>query len=232
VVAFFVGQPVRTSVREVFALAATRYGRGNPLLAVERPETESLIPAVAGKDVLDLGSGTGHYARFASALGARTAVAVDLTPEMAASGPRPAVVGDAARLPFADSSFDVLVAALLVSFVGDRAALCSEAARVVRAGGVLVVSDLHPVASARGWSRSFDGPSGERLVVDAPPPSVDEHRNRLEAAGFVLETLREPVVDARLEPEFRRAGRSDFAALRGTPLLVCLRAHKGGPDVP
>jgi SAM-dependent methyltransferase len=222
---------MRTSVREVFALAAVRYGQGNPLLAVERPETESLIPAVAGRDVLDLGSGTGHYARFTAALGARTAVALDVTWAMAAAGPRPAVVGDAARLPFLDRSLDLVVAALLLSFVDDRAALFAEAARVLRPGGVLVASDLHAVASARGWSRSFEGPSGERLVIDAPPASARELRNGLAAAGLAVEALHEPAIDDRLLPEFRRAGRKDFRSLLGTPLLVVLRARKGGPDV-
>ena len=85
-------------------MAAAAYDRGNPLLALERPETEALLPVMAGRDVLDVGSGTGHYARLAGALGARMAIAFDLTPEMLAKAPRPALVGDAARLPFASGS--------------------------------------------------------------------------------------------------------------------------------
>jgi hypothetical protein len=45
-----------------------------------------------------------------------------------------------------------------------------------------------------------------------------------------VEARREPLIDARLEPEFRRAGRTDFEALCGTPLLLVIRARKGAPD--
>jgi arsenite methyltransferase len=221
---------VRTNVREVFAAAAAQYGRGNPLLALERPETAALVPDVRGSVVLDLGAGTGHYAALAAALGARIAVALDFTPEMLAAAPRPAVVGDAARLPLGDGSVDLVVAALVVSFLPDRPAAFAEVARVLRPDGVLVLSDLHAVASAQGWSRSFAGAAGERLVIEASPAATDVLEAELAAAGLRVEARREPAIDERLEAEFRRAGRTDFARLRGTPLLLALRARKLGRD--
>lgn len=221
---------MRTSVREVFAVAAAAYDRGNPLLALERPETEALLPALTGKDVLDVGAGTGHYARLAAALGARLAIAFDLTPEMLCKAPRPAAVGDAGRLPFASASLDVAIAALLLSFVKDVPATLREIARVLRPGGTLVASDLHPVASERGWHRSFTGPNGERIVIKAPPPAVARVEAALAAAGLALERKLEPAIDERLKPAFLEARRRDFDALRGTPLLQIFRARKRGPD--
>jgi SAM-dependent methyltransferase len=221
---------MRTSVREVFAAAAARYGRGNPLLALERPETTALLPPLAGKDVLDLGAGGGHYAALAAALGARLAIAADFTPEMLRTARRPALAADAARLPLAGASLDVVVAALLISFVPDRRAVFAEVRRSLRPGGCLVLSDLHEVASARGWRRSFEGPGGERLEIEAPPPAADTVVAELEGVGLRVEARREPVIDDRLEPEFRRASRSDFEVLRGTPLLLVIRARKGASD--
>jgi len=217
-------------VREVFAAAAAQYGRGNPLLELERPETTALLPTLAGRDVLDLGAGRGHYASLAAAAGARRALALDCTPEMLAAAPRPALVADAARLPLAGSSIDVVIAALLVSFVGDRPSVFREVERVLRPGGALVLSDLHAVASCRGWRRSFEGRPGERLVIEAPPPATRTLLEELRGARLGVDAQREPVVDERLEEAFRRAGRSDFASLRGTPLLVVIRARKGGCD--
>ena len=219
---------MRTAVRDVFAVAAASYDGGNPLLELERPETQAMLPVVAGRDVLDLGAGTGHYARLATALGARLALAFDLTPEMLSRAPRPAVVGDAGRLPLAAAAFDVAVAALLLSFVKDLEATLRETARVLRAGGTLVASDLHPVASSRGWRRSFPGPAGERLVIDAPPPSRERVLRALDAAGLEVERVVEPAIDGRLRGAFERAGRRDLDSLLGTPLLQIFRARKRG----
>jgi ubiquinone/menaquinone biosynthesis C-methylase UbiE len=220
---------VRTSVREVFAAAAASYGRGNPLLGMERLETAALLPEPRGLSVLDLGAGTGYWAAWARARGAKRAVALDFSAEMLAAAAGPAVVADAGRLPFASRSFDLVVAALLLSFVPDVRAVLGEAARVLCEGGELVLSDLHPVATARGWSRSFAGPDGRPMVIEAPPPEAPALRAALAAAGLRVERQHEPVIDERLRPAFVQAGRRDFEALAGTPLLLLLRARKGGP---
>jgi SAM-dependent methyltransferase len=215
-------------VREVFAVAAAAYDRGNPLLAVERPETAALLPPLAGRDVLDLGAGRGHWAALARASGAARVVALDLTPEMVRAATVPAVVADAGRLPVRDARFDVVIAALVLSYLADPARALREFARVLRPGGALIASDLHPAAVARGWRRRFDAGGGRTVEVEAPPLSVADLRRGLAEAGLALDALREPVVGLELEPYFRRAGRRDFRALRGAPVLVVLRAWKGG----
>jgi ubiquinone/menaquinone biosynthesis C-methylase UbiE len=215
-----------SGVREVFAAAAAGYDRSNLLLLVERPEMETMLPSLRGKDVLDLGAGTGHYARLARRSGARLAVAFDATPEMLAVAPRPSVVGDAGRLPFATMSADVAIAALLLSYVSDLEATLNEAARVLRDDGVFVASDLHSVASSLGWQRSFTGRHGERLVIDAPPPERCQLEPALVRAGFVVERVSEPKIDERLRSAFAAAGRRDYDRLAGTPLLQIYRARK------
>jgi malonyl-CoA O-methyltransferase len=219
---------VRTDVREVFAVAARAYDRGNPLLAVERPETQALLPPLFGHDVLDLGSGRGHYATLARASGATRVVALDLTPEMLEAAPPPAVIADACRLPLADQTFDVVIAALVMSYVADPSRALREAARVLRPGGVIVASELHPVAAVKGWRRRFHTDDGGWVETDAAPPRIDQWKEWVAEAGLHLDVLREPVVGPALEPYFRHAGRRDFDALSGTPLLVVFRVGKGG----
>jgi malonyl-CoA O-methyltransferase len=219
---------MRTSVRDVFAAAAAAYDRGNPLLAVERPEMEALLPSLAGRDVLDVGAGRGHYAALARALGAASATALDLSPEMLEGAAPPKVVGDACRLPLRPAAVDVVIAALVLSYLRDPEAALAEAARVLRPGGTLLVSDLHPTAVERGWRRTFAGPAGTAVETRVWPHTIANLRDGLAVAGLALDTVREPRVGPSLEPHFQRAGRRDFEALRGTPLLVILRAHKGG----
>ena len=222
---------MRTRVQEVFAVAAGQYEDGNPLLLVEREETAALLPPLGGLDVLDLGAGCAHYARLAAALGAGATLALDLTEEMLRRSPAAAVVGDAGLLPLRDQCFDVAIAALVISYVSDRSAVFAELARVLRPGGAIVLSDLHPTARRLGWSRSFRDSAGASVEIEAPPATLSELRSDLTRAGFGLESTREAVVDDRLRGEFQRAGRRDFEALRGTPLLLLIRARKGGAHV-
>src|SRR6059058_5319538 len=75
----------------------------------------------------------------------------------------PAVVGDLLALPFADGSFDVVVAAFSLNHVRNASDGLRELMRVTRSGGGTVVSayaddDTHPVKGAteaalanRGW---------------------------------------------------------------------------------
>ena len=57
--------------------------------------------------------------------------------------------GDACRLPFADASFDRLLCIEAMFHFASRRAFFAEAARVLRAGGVLVASDIVVSPAAR-----------------------------------------------------------------------------------
>jgi SAM-dependent methyltransferase len=217
-----------TRVSELFERAAPRYAAGNPLLVVERPATEALLPPLAGLRVLDLGSGPGHYARLSHTQGARLAVSLDLASAMVRAAPAPRVRADAESLPFPRDAFDAVVAALVLSHTTHPERLLGEMARVLRPGGVGVISDLHPVAGQLGWDRTFADEGGETLRAPSPPLPAAHLREMLRGAGLVVEDWQEPAIGASLESSFHQAGRRDFRRLRGTPLLVVARVRKGG----
>ncbi|MET0148472.1 MAG: class I SAM-dependent methyltransferase, partial [Acidimicrobiales bacterium] len=87
---------------------------------------------LAGRLVLDLGSGTGVGTRAAQAAGAGV-VATDLVPAMLrvdqATRP-PASVGDIRQLPFRANAFDVVLAPFVLNHLDDPADGVREAARV------------------------------------------------------------------------------------------------------
>lgn len=113
-----------------------------------------LLGDVAGARVLEVGAGAAQCARWLLAAGAEP-VALDLSSVMLRRGRDlaagsgldvPLVQADAARLPFADSSFDLACSAYGgVPFVDDSAEVMSEVARVLRPGGRWVFSVTHPV---------------------------------------------------------------------------------------
>ncbi|GAA1765601.1 class I SAM-dependent methyltransferase [Luedemannella helvata] len=129
----------------------------------------TLLGDVAGRRVLEIGSGAGQCGRWLVARGAR-AVAVELSARQlwhsrrldGRSGVRlPAVQADASRLPFAERSFDAVCSSYgALPFVADAGAVCAEVARVLRPGGRFVFSVTHPVR----WSFP-DDPGEEGLTA-------------------------------------------------------------------
>src|ERR671915_200569 len=92
---------------------------------------------LTGADILDVGAGTAVVAAAARRRGARRILAADTAVGMLRKRPPgiPAVVGDAARLPFADRSCDLVAAGFCLSHLPDPAGAVVEWRRV--AGAVL-----------------------------------------------------------------------------------------------
>jgi len=119
--------------------------------------------AQAGDRVLDLGCGTGELTRALATAGLRVA-GCDISRQMLLRAPREC--GGCAgwvqlapgwrRLPFASSAFDMVVAASVLEYVAEPAAVLRECARMLRPGGVVLytVPDLrHPVRWAEGCAQ-------------------------------------------------------------------------------
>jgi 2-polyprenyl-3-methyl-5-hydroxy-6-metoxy-1,4-benzoquinol methylase len=128
-----------------------------------------------GRRVLDVGCGEGRFAAELQHAGAEV-VAADVAEEPLRRA-RAAVAGLDARLispagpwPFDDAGFDVVWAGEVLEHVADTAAWLSEARRVLRPHGrLLLTTPGHPLAlrlrlalSGRAFARHFD-PLGDHL---------------------------------------------------------------------
>jgi 2-polyprenyl-6-hydroxyphenyl methylase/3-demethylubiquinone-9 3-methyltransferase len=128
-----------------------------------------LVPEATRADslLLDLACGGGLLAPHVVGKGHRH-VGLDLSstalPQARAHGVTP-VRGDVLRLPFADEVADVVVAGEVLEHVREPLELVSEACRVLRPGGVLV---LDTIAATR-WGRFLSITVGERIPAGPPP---------------------------------------------------------------
>ncbi len=111
--------------------------------------TERALAGLAldpGARVLDLGCGPGTTAELMCRRELRVVgldYSRDLAAEAAARAPAAGfAVADAERLPFADASFDGLLAECVLSVLPDLEGAAGETARVLRPGGRIAVSDV------------------------------------------------------------------------------------------
>lgn len=120
--------------------------------ALNTPAFLAALPPVARLAGLDIGCGEGSNTRQLARMGA-TMRAIDIAPTFirharAAEQAEPLNIAfqlaDAAALPFADASFDFATAFMALMDMPDPAAVLREAARVLRPGGFLQFSILHP----------------------------------------------------------------------------------------
>lgn len=113
---------------------------------------QGTLPGVGSGQWLEIGSGSGIYTAEVAALGPRRLTATDISQEMLRTAgrkqPSPRIgrcASDAAALPFADASFDLVWAFACLHHVADTAAAFREIHRVLKKGGGLLVLEANPL---------------------------------------------------------------------------------------
>jgi SAM-dependent methyltransferase len=159
---------------------------------------------VRGARVLDVGCGTGKFARVAAERGLAKVWGVDPSPEMLGEARRrvpPSVglkLGSAEQLPFKPASFDVAVLWTVVHLV-DRPRAFAEISRILAPGGRLAIVTFAPEHFQRYWQNRFF-PSIAPIDL-ARHPSPEQLETELAAAGFGGVRLVRLLQQAELERE-------------------------------
>lgn len=152
----------RALVQAMFDRVAPRYDIANTILSAGQDAHWRRVTAAAtrpvGARILDVACGPGNVARELVAQGAREVTALDLSLNMLRHGAKRSdeaitwVNADAARLPFADASYDAVTISFGLRNVADAPAVLAEFGRVVRPGGRVVVCEF--AAPISPWLRS------------------------------------------------------------------------------
>jgi SAM-dependent methyltransferase len=176
---------------------------------------DDIVPP-PGRCTVEIGCGEGRVARDLQDRGHRV-VAVDRSRRLLgyARDADPAgsfVLANAARLPIADASCDLVVAYNSLMDVSDMPATVREAARVLEPGGHLCVCITHPLSDAGGFVTSGAEPAfeitgsyfgrrkfeatferdGLTMTFRGWSTALEEYMIAFERAGLLVEALREP----------------------------------------
>ena len=216
------------------------------------PEYEEQILPLAARElagaqrVLDVGCGDGQVSRLAARLGAQV-VGIDPTWNcVSVANQRGGAVfarAGAAQLPFADCTFDAVVACLVFEHIRDVDSAIAEVARVLQPGGRFCFFLNHPLLQTpnSGWidDQFLDPPEqywriGPYLIEDETIEEVEKdvfipfiHRplsryvNTLAANGLLLERMAEPAPPAGF-----LAKAEEYLAASTIPRLLYLRTRK------
>lgn len=188
----------RTS--ELFDGQATSYGssfKTNYERAMFAIESKWILDRISGfrGTVLDIGTGRGRYARLLPFDDGKVqkVVGVDLSRQMLGSAARAlaperfrAIHADGARLPLRAASIDAVMAIRSVKYNADWKAMVSEASRVLRPGGTLVLYDMGQQTSVQTIVNRIQPPNRARPEV----LPLNELVSCLNSSGFQIEEVK------------------------------------------
>jgi ubiquinone/menaquinone biosynthesis C-methylase UbiE len=214
---------------------APRYDGPNPATEVDEAAVHAILADLPAGIALDAACGTGRHSAHLRARGFEvTGVDANRSMLTIAEAKVPDCdfrVGDLAALPVDDDEVDVVVCSLALTHVERIAPVLAEFARVVRPGGSVVLSDIHPAALTFGSVAVF--PTGrdqlELHYVRSVVHPVSEYVQAATATGLVVRACREPVMPESAitrNPAFAVVPDAVRQAFEGLPFLLVWRLDK------
>jgi SAM-dependent methyltransferase len=227
------------TVRAQYAAWAVGYDApGNPMIIAEQPVVPGLFARYSAGLALDAACGTGRHAAYLSSLG-HDVIGIDCTPEMldVARAKVPSArfeTADLTELPLPEDAVDLAVCTLALTHFPDLVTPMKELARVVRPGGHVVISDVHPFMVMLGSQ-----------AVDMEDDTSGFTRNFIHLHSDYLAAFREAGLEAFLcvEPlwgdeETATLGVGEHvpdlpeAAMKGLPIVIVWELEKSAQPPP
>jgi 2-polyprenyl-3-methyl-5-hydroxy-6-metoxy-1,4-benzoquinol methylase len=159
--------------------------------------TRKVLGEMSFCSVLEFGCGTGKNSEFFARIG-KNVLALDFSDEMIAVAKR-SISADHIRFktsdiedlwPTARASHDLISCNLILQHVADLDFVFAEAARSSKAGGLIFVSELHPVKKYQGSMARFES-EGKEIAIPAFNHQISHYLQAASRQGLKLLDLNE-----------------------------------------
>ena len=229
--------PMAASERTVAAgyaeWAATYDVSSNPMFLAEEPVLHGLLERYPLGAALDAACGTGRHAAYLASLGHRV-TGIDSTAEMLslAMAKVPAAQfqnADLTAIPLSDGEVDLAVCTLALTHCSDLGPPIRELARVVRPGGRVVISDVHPFMAMLGVHGGYRRNPAELGFVKNNVHLTSDYLTAFREAGLNILQCIEPLWGDR---EVATMGFAEQmpdlveAAVKGIPIVIVWELEK------
>jgi cytosine/adenosine deaminase-related metal-dependent hydrolase/SAM-dependent methyltransferase len=188
----------------------------NPMLALERRVLEPLLPAVAGLDIFDLGCGTGRWLEALKDAGAHSLTGIDASPEMLAvaksklAGAAKLLLADGVDASLPAASADLVLCSFVLSYLEDAGPLFKTVKLLLRPGGSLFLTDVHPeTAAAMNWRRGVRTNNGFQ-EIQTYQRTFNEVISLCQEADFAVTVCLEPRFGEEERAIFEQKGKGEY----------------------
>ncbi|NUT39772.1 MAG: methyltransferase domain-containing protein [Thermoactinospora sp.] len=182
--------------REGYRVWSATYDGPNSAFDSDEPRIDAILDTLPAGDALDAACGTGRLAARLAGRGHRV-TGVDSSPEMLERARRRVpegafLEGDLTAIPLPDGSVDLVTCSLALTHVRDLGPVFAEFGRVLRPGGHLVISDMHPESVFRGHIPLMRLPDGRPVRVASHRHLIGDYIRAGLAAGLQVRRCEEP----------------------------------------
>lgn len=166
------------------------------LFPLEEPVMHALLDPLPPSTILDAACGTARHGAYLAGRGHRV-IGIDQSADMLARakaklGPGHVIRADLDRLPLGDSTVDAAVCGLALVHLPEIDRAVAELARVVKPGGRIVISDVHPFLIVLGWQAQFRDGDGRAAFMRIHAHLPSDYAKVFAAAGLRIRNCFEP----------------------------------------
>ncbi len=201
----------------------------NLLLEVEEPIVKTILKKFIPGTALDAACGTGRYSELLNSLDYKV-IGMDLSPAMLSQAKKTRnkkinfIEGDLTAIPLKEASVDLTICALALTHLPNMEKALSELKRVIRPGGHIVLSDIHPWLVMLGGQAEFFDKTGKHGYVLNYVHWHSDYINSFQRLQLKVIECLEPVMESKhvklAQTGFDLKEKTVATALEGLPIAL------------